>query len=45
MILFKMNSAYSVDTEYSNFTQGFVGLLDYIYFTDDLKLIQVIVVH
>lgn len=41
-----MNSAYSVETKYSNFTQLFFGLLDYIYFTDDhLKLIQVKVLH
>ncbi|VVC24109.1 Hypothetical protein CINCED_3A021156 [Cinara cedri] len=42
-ILFKMNSAYNIDVEYSHFTQSFVGLLDYIYFTDDnLELIQVL---
>lgn len=43
IILFKMNSAYNIDTKYSNFTKSFVGLLDYIYFANDdyLELIQV----
>lgn len=39
-----MHSAYDTDVEYSNYTQTFSGLLDYIYFTDDfIELIQVIV--
>lgn len=38
-----MCSAYSVDeVPYSNYTQNFVGLLDYIYFTNEyLELSQV----
>ncbi|XP_050438056.1 2',5'-phosphodiesterase 12 isoform X2 [Adelges cooleyi] len=40
---FKMYSAYSTKVDYSNFTQTFFGLLDYIYFTEDhLKLLQVL---
>jgi len=39
----KMYSAYDIDdTKYSNYTQNFVGLLDYIYFTNEyLELSQV----
>lgn len=38
----KMHSAYPIDVMYSNYTQAFSGLLDYIYFTNQyLELIQV----
>lgn len=38
----KMHSAYTTDVMYSNYTQAFSGLLDYIYFTNQhLELIQV----
>jgi mRNA deadenylase 3'-5' endonuclease subunit Ccr4 len=39
---FKLESAYGIDVEYSNYTQSFFGLLDYIYFTNQhLEVIQV----
>jgi len=39
---YKMESAYSTDVMYSNYTETFFGLLDYIYFTNEyLELIQV----
>jgi len=39
---FKMESAYNTDVLYSNYTETFFGLLDYIYFTNQhLELIQV----
>ncbi|XP_025417733.1 2',5'-phosphodiesterase 12 isoform X2 [Sipha flava] len=38
---FKLESAYGIDVEYSNYTQSFFGLLDYIYFTNQhLEVIQ-----
>ncbi|XP_050526660.1 2',5'-phosphodiesterase 12 isoform X2 [Daktulosphaira vitifoliae] len=38
---FTMSSAYSTNVPYSNFTQTFSGLLDYIYFTNEhLDVIQ-----
>ncbi|XP_060856862.1 2',5'-phosphodiesterase 12 [Metopolophium dirhodum] len=40
---FKMESAYNTDVLYSNYTETFFGLLDYIYFTNQhLELIQVL---
>lgn len=42
VIDFKLESAYGIDVEYSNYTQCFSGLLDYIYFTNQhLEVIQV----
>lgn len=39
---FTMNSAYNTNVQYSNYTQIFSGLLDYIYFTNQhLELIDV----
>lgn len=39
---FEMESAYDIDVLYSNYTATFVGLLDYIYFTNQhLERIQV----
>lgn len=39
---FKMHSAYDANVQYSNYTNTFSGLLDYIYFTNQhLDLIQV----
>lgn len=39
---FKFHSAYDTNIKYSNYTQEFSGLLDYIYYTDkNLELIQV----
>lgn len=39
---FKYNSAYDINVKYSNYTQEFSGLLDYIYYTDqNFELIQV----
>lgn len=43
---FKMESAYDTDVKYSNYTETFFGLLDYIYFTNEhLELIQVKIVR
>ncbi|XP_022160157.1 2',5'-phosphodiesterase 12 isoform X2 [Myzus persicae] len=40
---FEMESAYDIDVLYSNYTATFVGLLDYIYFTNQhLERIQVL---
>ncbi|KAE9543445.1 hypothetical protein AGLY_002245 [Aphis glycines] len=40
---FKLESAYDTDVLYSNYTETFFGLLDYIYFTNKhLELIQVL---
>ncbi|XP_026818111.1 2',5'-phosphodiesterase 12 [Rhopalosiphum maidis] len=40
---FKMDSAYDTDVLYSNYTETFFGLLDYIFFTNQhLELIQVL---
>jgi len=42
---FQMESAYDTDVLYSNYTDTFFGLLDYIYFTNQyLELIQVKVI-
>lgn len=38
-----MHSAYHIDVKYSNYTQTFSGLLDYIYYTNTyIECIQVI---
>lgn len=43
---FNLHSAYDTDTtSYSNYTNTFSGLLDYIYFTNQhLELVQVIII-